>query len=381
MNELSRRRFLAMSALVGPAAMLAACGDDGSTDQGATDDTAGGSGSTAPGSSPAAGSAAAAGAVTGTLNFLNFTGWAGPTTYADFAALFPGASVNEIAWASADDTVTKAKDRAGDIDVVLVDGTTFPRLEALGVLAELGEMPNLAFVADQYKGNGWDPEDRFFAPTDHGRTGIVYRRDLMTTPPTSWADFYALAPEYSGKVAMLDYQLSVMNNTMKMLGHPVGSVDQAHLDEVLAKLTELKPHLLAIETEVGTTVANGDAVMAMCDAYDAQTALTSNPEVVFVDPSEGQVGYLEGLAILDGPRNDLARAFVNFFLEPANYAAFINNVASPYVQPDNAGIDEVLRTSPVINPPADVVGRLEYHTFLGENQPLWDAAWDAFKAA
>jgi spermidine/putrescine transport system substrate-binding protein len=381
MNELSRRRFLAMSALVGPAAMLAACGDDGSTDQGATDDTAGGSGSTAPGSSPAAGSVAAAGAVTGTLNFLNFTGWAGPTTYADFAALFPGASVNEIAWASADDTVTKAKDRAGDIDVVLVDGTTFPRLEALGVLAELGEMPNLAFVADQYKGNGWDPEDRFFAPTDHGRTGIVYRRDLMTTPPTSWADFYALAPEYSGKVAMLDYQLSVMNNTMKMLGHPVGSVDQAHLDEVLAKLTELKPHLLAIETEVGTTVANGDAVMAMCDAYDAQTALTSNPEVVFVDPSEGQVGYLEGLAILDGPRNDLARAFVNFFLEPANYAAFINNVASPYVQPDNAGIDEVLRTSPVINPPADVVGRLEYHTFLGENQPLWDAAWDAFKAA
>jgi spermidine/putrescine transport system substrate-binding protein len=122
-------------------------------------------------------------------------------------------------------------------------------------------------------------------------------------------------------------------------------------------------------------------VMAMCDAYDAQTALTSNPDVVWVDPSEGQVGYLEGLAVLEGPRNDAARAFVNFFLEQRNYAAFINNVASPYVQPDNPGIDEVLKNSPVINPPADVVGRLDYHDFLGEAQPIWDAAWDAFKAA
>ncbi len=299
MSPISRRSFLAMAAAVGPLAILASCGDD--DDEASGDTTAAGASDTAAGASDTA-----AGTLTGTLNFLNFTGWAGPTTYADFAAAFPGATVNEIAWASNDDTIAKAKDRAGDIDIVLVDGTTFPRLTAIGVLAELGDLPNLAFVGDQYKNNSWDPENVSFAPTDHGRTGIIYRKDLVTTPPTSWAEFFALAPEYSGKVAMLDYQLSVMANVLKMLGKPPSSTEQADVDAVLEVLTNVKPHLLAISTEVGKAVAAGDAVLAMCDAYDAQLALTTNPDVVWVDPSEGQVGYLEGLAILDGPRNDLA---------------------------------------------------------------------------
>lgn len=369
MSPISRRNFLALTATVGPLAALAACGGDSATSN------------NTPAPAGASSTDGAKASVTGTVNFLNFTGWASPTTYTDFAAAFPGAFVNEIAWASNDDTVTKAKGRAGDIDVVLVDGTTFPRLTALGVLAELGDMPNMELVADQYKNNEWDPGNAFFAPTDHGRTGLIYRKDLVSTPPTSWADFFSLAPEYSGKVAMLDFQGSVMDNVLKMLGKPVGSVDPADLDAVLNVLTTVKPHLLAVSTEVGKSVAAGDAVMAMCDAYDAQLALTSNPDVAFVDPSEGQVGYLEGLAILDGPRNDAARAFVNFFLDQKQYAGFINNVASPYVQPDNPGIDEVLRTSPVINPPADVVAKLEFRKFLGEDQPKFDAVWDAFKGA
>ena len=382
MQPISRRRLLALAAAAGPIALLTACGDDSEdASAGAEPDTT--TGATADTGAVAATTAAPApaGAISGTLNLLNFTGWAGPTTYADFAAAFPGATVNEIAWASNDDAIAKAKDRAGDIDVLLVDGTTFPRLTALDVLAELGDMPNLAFVADGYKNNSWDPDNTYFAPTDHGRTGIIYRKDLVATPPTSWTDFFAMAPEYSGKVAMLDFQASVMDNVLVMLGKPVGSTDQADLDEVLGVLTTVKPHLLAISTEVGTAVAAGDAVMAMCDAYDAQLALTSNPDVVFVNPSEGQVGYLEGFAVLDGPRNDLARAFINFFLEPANYAQFINAVASPYVQPDNADIDAALKASPVINPPAEVVAKVSYHEFLGEDQAAWDAIWDAFKAA
>lgn len=369
MQPISRRSLFALAAASAGAAVLASCGGDDS------DDASSGSGATD------AGGTVAPESITGTLNLLNFTGWAGPTTYADFAARYPGATVNEIAWVSFDDSVAKAKDRAGDIDAILVDGTTFPRLVAIDALAELGTLPNMALVADQYKGNSWDPEDKFFAPTDHGRTGIVYRKDLVTTPPTSWADFFAMAPDYSGKVAMLDYQASVMDNMLVMLGKPVGSTDQADLDAVLEMLIAVKPHLLAISTQVGQAVAAGDAVMAMCDAYDAQGALLANPNVAFVDPSEGQVGYLEGFAVVDGPRNDLARAFIDFFLEQKNYASFINAVASPYVQPDNPDIDAVLKNSPVINPPAEVMAKVSYHKFLGEEQAKWDATWDAFKAS
>jgi spermidine/putrescine transport system substrate-binding protein len=262
-----------------------------------------------------------------------------------------------------------------------VDGTTFHRLTALGVLAELGDIPNMAAVAEQYKNNSWDESNTFFAPTDHGRTGIIYRKDLVATAPSSWKDFFDMAPQYAGKIAVLDYQRSVMGSVLRMLGKPSSTTEQADLDAVVDVLLALKPNLLAIATEVGKTVVSGEAVMGIADAYDAQLALTSNPDVAWVDPSDGQVGYLEGLAILDGPRNALASAFINFFLEPKNYAAFINNVASPSVQPDNPDIDAVLKSSPVVSPPAEVIKKVEYHQFLDKAQADWDAAWDRFKSA
>jgi spermidine/putrescine transport system substrate-binding protein len=198
MKPVSRRSLLASAAATLPVgALLAACGSDSTSEKSDTDSAGSDDSSATVGTD-------AVSTLTGTVNFLNFTGWAGPTTYADFAAKFPGATVNEIAWASADDTVTRAKDRAGDIDLVLVDGTTFPRLVAIDAFAQLGSVPNMKFVADQFKGNSWDSDNTLFAPTDHGRTGIIYRKDLVSTPPASWADFIKLAPEYAGKVTLLD---------------------------------------------------------------------------------------------------------------------------------------------------------------------------------
>ncbi len=167
--------------------------------------------------------AAASGAVTGTLNF---TGWAGPTTYADFAKAFPGAKVNEIAWASADDTIAKAKGRAGDIDHVLVDGTTFPRLTVICVLAKLGDVANMSLVADQYKNTVWDPKNESFAATDHGRTGFVYRKDLIKETPTSWKECFALAPKES---PVINPSADVV---AKLTCHAYLGADQAKWDKV-----------------------------------------------------------------------------------------------------------------------------------------------------
>jgi spermidine/putrescine transport system substrate-binding protein len=373
---MDRRNFLQRSALGALAAgslpaLLAACGSD-STEGAASD------GSTAP-----AGSAAApAGKIEGTLNFLNFTGWIGASEYANFSKAFPGASVNEVPWTSADDSIAKAKGRSGDIDVLLVDGTTFPSLDALGVLAEFGDsVPNLANIDSAYKGNGWDPKDTRFAATDYGRTGMAYRADIVTEAPTTLAEFFEIAPKYAGKVVILDYQRSVMGSVLRMLKLSESTQEQGDIDKVVEILKGFKKNLLAISTEVGKQLASGEAVLALGDAYDIYTAKQSNDAVTWVDQTEGQVAYLEGLAILDGPRNDLAKAFVNFHLEPANYADFINTVNSAGVMPDNQSITEALRTTPILTPGKEVRDKIVFHQVLGDAQPIWDAAWDAFKAA
>lgn len=371
MTSTNRREFLRRSAFASIAvaslpAILAACGDDDAP----SDSTSDPSGSTA------------APVLTGTLNFLNFEGWIGAGEIAAFESRYPGAKVNVVPWQSNDDAIAKAKDRVGDIDVLLVDGTTFPQLEALGVLAELGPtVANLSNIDSAYRANVWDPDDRYFAATDYGRTGIAFRRDLVGSAPTSFADFFDLAREHSGSVVVLDYQRSVMGSIMKMLGFPPSSTEQDHIDAVRAKLIELKPHLLAISTEVGQQLASGEAVLALGDAYDIYTAKQENDAIEWVDPSDGQVAYLEGLAILDGPRNDLARAFVDFHLQTDQYADFINTVNSAGVMPENDAINEALRTTPILNPAADVRSRIDFHEFLGESGEAWQIAWDAFKSA
>ena len=365
----NRRQFLQRSAYAALAAggvpLLAGCGDD-------TEDTAGSDTSDAGGAKQ----------LTGTLNFLNFDGWVGAGEIAAFEKKYPGAKVNIVPWVSSDDAVAKAKDRTGDIDVLLVDGTTFPQLTALKVLAELGsEVPNISNIDAEYRGNEWDPDDRYFAATDYGRTGIAYRKDLLTDAPTSFDDFFRLAGQNAGKVVVLDYQRSVMGSVMKFLGKPASSVAQADIDAVRDQLIALKPNLLAVSTEVGKQLASGTAVLALADAYDIFTAKQENDAVEWVDPSEGQVAYLEGLAVLDGPRNDLARAFVNFRLEQAQYADFINTVNSAGVMPDNEMIDEPLRTSPMLTPGDDVRSRIDFHEFLGADAEKWQVAWDAFQSA
>lgn len=372
MSHPDRRQFLRRSAaaalLAGGVPILGACGDDSDND----DATKKGSGSTGGGERK----------LTGTINFMNFDGWIGAGEVPAFEAAYPGAKVNLVPWVSNDDAIAKAKDRSGDIDVLLVDGTTFPQLKAIDVLAELGpDVANIANIDAAYRGNVWDPDDKYFAATDYGRTGIAYRSDLLSEKPTSFADFVKLTKANSGKVAVLDYQRSVMGSMLKYLGKPPSSTNKDDIDEVRDLLVDLKPNLLAVSAEVGKQLASGAAVLALADAYDIYTAKQSNDAIEWVDPSEGQVAYLEGLVVLDGPRNDLARAFVNFHLQPDQYADFINTVNSAGVMPDNDAIKEELRNSLILNPAADVRERIDFHEFLGADVQMWQEAWDAFTAA
>ncbi len=392
-RELLRRLTLAGIALPGLPALLAACGSSSpseTTTAGSTDTTGGatetttGSGATASDTTGSDTTVAAAGAagLTGTINFLNFTGWIGKDTYKLFSEKFPGAKVNEVPWQSADDAIAKAKDRSGDIDLLLVDGTTFPSLDALGVLAEFGDaVPNLANIDAEFKGRSWDPDNTRFAATDYGRTGLAYRKDVVTEEPKSWADFYKIMGTHKGKVGLLDYQRSVMGSIMKSLGLPASSKEQADLNQVAKKLAEIKPNLLALAVEPGKQLASGDLALAWADAYDVYTAQRSNPNIVWVDPTEGQVAYLEGLAVLKGPREELAKAFVNFALEKDRYADFINTVKSAGVMSGNEMINKELLTSPVLNPSEAVRKNITFHDVLGDAQEQWQLTWDAFKAA
>ena len=79
---------------------------------------------------------------------------------------------------------------------------------------------------------------------------------------------------------------------------------------------------------------------------------------------------------------DLVHAFMNFFLQPKEYADFVNTTGTAYVMDAatpyiNASISE---NSALIVDPA-TLEKVEFENFLGEATALYSKAWDEFKSA
>ncbi len=217
--------------------------------------------------------------LTGTLNFVNFEGWLGKGEEAAFSAAFPGAKLKQIPVAGTqDDWLPKVKDRRGDYDLALADGTTFPKLDALDAIASFttDEVPNQNNIDPAFRSQPWDPDNKAFVATDYGRTAIGYRTDIIKEPITSYADLFALMPKYSGKVAFLSRSGSTMGMAMKRLGFSINSTDPKEIEEAKKLLISVKKNLLALSDTASANLLTGDAVIALGDDYDIFTASMKN---------------------------------------------------------------------------------------------------------
>ena len=74
--------------------------------------------------------------------------------------------------------------------------------------------------------------------------------------------------------------------------------------------------------------------MAMDYDYDIALAQSRNKNIIWVSPSEGMCGYIEGWSALNTSKHlDVVWAFMNFHLDPKNYASFVNATALPTWSP------------------------------------------------
>ena len=150
-----------------------------------------------------------------------------------------------------------------------------------------------------------DPRESFpwGIPTDLGKTGFAYRKDLIRERPTSWHDFWALAKKYSGKVTIVKYDVDVQGSALTYLGYSSNSKSTSQLQAMQTALLDLKPHLQAIlETDYSKSLIERTTVMAMDYDYDVAAAAQRNKNIVWVAPKEGLCGYAEGWVALKGPR-------------------------------------------------------------------------------
>jgi len=369
---LSRRQLLRRAAQLGvgvPAAgwLLAACG--------------GGSASSSGGATGGAASAPAR--VEGTAILHNYAGWMGKDNIKHFRAKYPGANIKQVTAGdiSSSATAQTLKANPDAYDFALGDQAFVGQALAADIIQDVDfdKVPNIANVDAKF-------HEAFShgVPTDYGKVGIGYRKDMVSEPIASWADLWNLAPKYSGKIVFLDFDRDTIGSALRYKGFSGNTQDESELEQAKQALIDIKPHLLAIKGyDVAASLVKGDAAIVMDWDYDVALGQGQDANIEWVLPEEGAMAYLEGWSVIKGTDNlDLVHAFMNFFLQPKEYADFVNTTGTAYVM-DAATpyIDaSISKNSALIVDPA-TLEKVEFENFLGEATALYSKAWDEFKSA
>ena len=395
--ELSRRHFLAGSAMAGFAAFLTACGTPGNT----------GAPSTGAATTPPASTGAGATTVPatdlpaptggGTLNFAN---WIGYIDISDDESTYPtlekftaetGIEVNyqedvddnETFFTSQLQAPLDANQSTG-WDIVVLTDWMIARLARLGWLEAINTAgtPNFpANLLDQYKGRSFDPDTNLAAPWQSGMTGIGH--DANETGPLDSVEVF-FADTYKGRMTYL----SEMRDTVGLAAIKAGLIPEELTEEQFQQAlavvdTAVKagiPRQLAGNSYVDIMLA-GDAVVGMAWSGDVTSLLqpeqSGDQDFQWVLPKEGGMLWTDNMCIPKGAENKgQAELWINFYYEPENAAtieAWVNYVC-PVKGAREAmlALDEELAANELIFPTEEMTARLhQFRATTADEETRW----------
>jgi len=298
------------------------------------------------------------------LTLLTWPDYISPQTLLGFESEF-GVKVELELVPSAVELIERMQAGSSGIDVLVPPDYAVRELSALGLLLKLDltQLPNLDHLDLRFfRGRAHDPESRVSVIKDWGTTGFLYRTDIIDEILESWADFWRLSKKMSGLVTVLDSPGEVIGAALKLHGHSYNSSSLEQLADARNALFELKPHLLAFETNYKPLLASGKACLCLGWNGDAAALIAQGIPIRYVLPTEGSQLWEDDWAIAaDAPHPDLAHAFLNFVLRPeiAAQEALYTRYATGN-QSARALLDEKLRDDPSTYPPANLLAQLEY---------------------
>jgi len=317
--------------------------------------------------------------LSGTLILLGYPGWYGPNEFTEFHRLHPRLTVRNSASGLVGDAqhVAQITGNSGKFDLTLCGPPVARQLQLAGYLQPLDRsaVPNLKYVAPVFQ-----RQFPYGIPTDYGKTGFGYRKDLIPERPTSWHDLWQLAKKYSGKTTMLNFDIDIQGSALRYLGYSVNSTNPDELNKMQQALLDLKPHLQAVlSTDYSKALIEGTAYMAIDYDYDIAAAQQKNENIVWVLPEEGASAYIEGWVALHPPSH-LAAVWelMNFHLDPRNYASFVNYTGAAYVEPAaKPDLKHYIVVNQSLRYDAAALRKVEFEKYLGakgvaERGKLWE---------
>jgi|CXWL01.1.fsa_nt_gi spermidine/putrescine transport system permease protein len=315
------------------------------------------------------------------LNLYLWSAYIKPETIRKFEER-TGARVNLDVYDSAEALLSKMLAGNPGYDVIAPPTYTLTPLIQAGVLAELDRdrLTRFENTAPEFKGQAWDPENRYSIPYLWGVTGIA-SDSRQVGEIDSWNALRD--PRWAGKILMLDDAREAIAFGAFLLGEDPNTIDPEVLKRIGRILIDQKPVVRAYDSaSFDDAVLSGEAILAQSWSGQIAKIMRDAPWVRFTIPKEGAMLFVDSLAIpKNAPHKDLAHEFLDFVMEPEIAAEIC--LTTGYSTPSKAGrelLPEGVRDNLAMFPDAAQMKRLHSYDDLGKAATLHDRLWTEVKS-
>jgi len=328
--------------------------------------------------------AAAVGAEEPVLNVYNWGEYINPEVLKKFET-DTGIKVNLDVYASNEEMLAKVQTGATGYDIVFPSVHMHDIMSKLDLLhkTDINQHPGFKNIEPAFLRSKTDPKGEYCLPYAWGSVGIQYNREILGKDITGWRDLVETVKAKGLKFTLLDDVREVIGVGLILNGKSVNSVDPEELKMATQTIIDLKPYVAAFTYESRPMVEAGDVaaghffVGAMIDVFREPKKLG------YVIPEEGATMYQEDICVLkSAPHKENAVKFMEFYTQPEvaalNIAQQTNgtpNLPARSLTPDH------IKNSKEINPPPDVMAKLQIFVDLGDDIRKYDRVWTQIKTA
>ncbi len=290
-------------------------------------------------------------------------------------------------YSSNEEMLARVKVSWDEFDVIMPSNYMVDQMRRYHLLQRMDEagVPNIRnLAADSLNGNVVPPGEEYYGiPYLGNYAGIGYNKRRVTSPPTTWAQFFSMATAttYGPRLSLLDQPRETIGLALLALGHSPNSRDPHELDQVRQMLEDQsaagrptfvmedgRDLLLARKTSL---LATWSPEVALAEASDA--------DIGYIMPSDGSILTVDTLAIpSSSSHQELAMKFINYVLQPdiakdvtedSGYANSLKRELVPV--PADMG-----KTPSFAVPPT---GKSYVLTDVGDAQYLYDTIWTEYR--
>lgn len=291
-----------------------------------------------------------------------------------------GIKVNFSTYSSNEDMLNKIKsETVGAFDICVPTDYMVNMMKNQDLLETIDKnnIPNLKNIDSAYLSQYFDENNDYSVPYMGGCATLCVNTSKITEEITSWSQIFD-SSKYANSLCVLDDTRAVVGLAAKSIGYSMSETDPDKLEEIKARLLELKPIIKAFDSDnPKSLLIGGEVNMAYCWNAEIALAMKENQDIKIVFPKEGTYLFLDNFCIPKGAKNkENAEKFINFVLEAENSKTVSEEF--PYLNPNKEAVvllGEDYINNPACNPPSEVISNGEYIMDVGEALAIYDKMW------